>query len=103
MFEYWPLDFFKLVGNSLGTFLEADLSFLHSGVYCLGKILVLIDISKGLVADLLISKGNSSFKQPLDYVGIPFTCITCHRHGHLAADCSLSFINRVGWLNLSSR
>ena len=61
-FEFWSLDFFKLVGNSLGMFIEADLSFLHSGVCCLGKILVLIDISKGLVADLLISKGNSSFK-----------------------------------------
>ena len=78
LFEYWPLDFFKLVGNSLGTFLEADLSFLHSGVCCLGKILVLIDISKGLVAVLLISKGNSSFKQPLDYVGKKLKCIKCH-------------------------
>ena len=74
-FEYWSLDFFKLVGNSLGTFLEADLSILYSGVCCLGKILVLIDISNGLVADLFISKGNSSFKQTLDYIGIPFKCI----------------------------
>ena len=37
-FEFWSLDFFKLVANSLGTFLEADLSFLHFGVCFLGKI-----------------------------------------------------------------
>ena len=43
-FEFWSLDFFKLVVNTLGSFFEADLSFLHSGVCCLGKILVLIDL-----------------------------------------------------------
>ena len=95
-FEFWSLDFFKLVGNSLGTFLEANLSFLHSSVCCLGKILVLLDISKGLVADLMISKGNISFKQPLEYVGVPFKCLRCHRHGHLAFDCSLYFHHKSG-------
>ena len=95
-FELWSLDFFKLVRNSLGTFLEVDLSFLHSGVCCLGKNLVLLDISKGLVADLMISKGNIRFKQPLDYVGVPFKCLRCHRHGHLASDCSLSFHHKSG-------
>ena len=80
----------------MGTFLEADLSFLHTGVCCLGKILVLIDVSKGLVADLMISKGNLSFKQPLEYVGVPFKCLRCHRHGHLASDCSLSFHHKAG-------
>ena len=60
------------------------------------KFLVLFDISKGLVADLMISKGNISFKQPLDYVRVPFKCIRCHRHGHLASDCSLSFHHKSG-------
>ena len=35
-FEFWSLDFFKMVENSLGTFLEADLSFLQFGVCFLG-------------------------------------------------------------------
>ena len=26
-FEFWSVEFFKMIGNSLGTFLEADLSF----------------------------------------------------------------------------
>ena len=29
-FEFWSIDFFKLVGNTLGTHLETDLSFLKS-------------------------------------------------------------------------
>ena len=31
-FEFWSIEFFKLIGNTLGTFLEVDLSFLVSGV-----------------------------------------------------------------------
>ena len=27
----------------------------------------------------------------MDYVGVPFKCLKCHRHRHLASDCSLSF------------
>ena len=101
-FEFWSLDFFKLVGNSLGSFLEDDLSFLQTGVCCLGKILVLLDISKGLVVDLMISKGNLSICQPLDYVRVHFKCLRCHRHGHLTSNCSLSFHQiRVRHLNLS--
>ena len=43
----------------LGIFLEADLSFLESGVCCLGKVLVLLDLRNGLAADMLIKKGGS--------------------------------------------
>ena len=57
-FEYWSLDFFKLIGNTLGTFLEVDLSFLESGVCCLGKVLVLIDLRNGLAADIVIKQGE---------------------------------------------
>ena len=53
------MDFFKLVGNSLGTHLETDFSFLKMGVCCLGKVLVLLDLRKGLAADFLIKRGGS--------------------------------------------
>ena len=82
-FEYWSLDFFKLVGNTLGTFVEAGLSFLESGVCCLGKVLVLIDLHKGLAEDIVIKKGECVFCQPLYYVGrVPFHCNRCHSYGH---------------------
>ena len=42
-------------------------------------------------ADLVVKKGNIEFKQPLDYMGIPFRCYRCHVYGHLANECSLPF------------
>ena len=47
-FEFWSMEFFKLVGNSLGSFVEVDMSFLQSGVMCLGRVLVFLDLRKGL-------------------------------------------------------
>ena len=46
-----------MIGNALGTFLEADLSFLETGICCLGKVLVLLDMRNGLVEDIVIKKG----------------------------------------------
>ena len=60
-FEFWSAEFFKLIGNTLGTFLEADLSFLDTGVCCLGKVLVLLDLRNGLAEDILIKKGGHEF------------------------------------------
>ena len=48
------MDFFRLIGNALGTFLEADLSFLDSGVCCLGKVLVLLGVRNGLAENIII-------------------------------------------------
>ena len=82
-FEFWSMEFFKLIGNTLGTFLEANLSFLALGVCCLRKVLVLIDIRKGLAFDIVIKRGESIFSQPMDYVGVPFKCNRCHGYDHL--------------------
>ena len=60
-FEFWSAEFFNLIGNTLGTFLEADLSFLDSGICCLGKVLVLLDLKNGLAEDILIKKGDFEF------------------------------------------
>ena len=53
-FEYWSEEFFKLIGNAIGTFLEADLDFLENGICCLGKVLVLLDLRNGLAEDIAI-------------------------------------------------
>ena len=50
-----------MIGNALGTFLEVDLSFLKTGICCLGKVLVLIDMCNGLVEDIVIKKGDIVF------------------------------------------
>ena len=72
-----------MLGNTLGTFLEADVSFLETGICCLGKILVLLDMRNGLAEDIVIKKGDFVFTQPLDYVGLPLHCNRCHSYGHL--------------------
>ena len=45
-----------MLGNTLGTFLEADVSFLETGICCLGKALVLLDMCNGLAKDIAIKK-----------------------------------------------
>ena len=72
------VEFFRMLGNTLGTFLEADVSFLETGICCLGKVLVLLDMGNGLAEDIVIKKGEFVFTQPLDYVGLPFRCNRCH-------------------------
>ena len=79
------------MGNTLGSHLETDFSFLKTGVCCLGRVLVLIDFRKGLCTDLIIKKGSTEFSQPLDYLGVPFRCYRCHVFGHLMHECSLPF------------
>ena len=90
-FEYWSADFFKLVGNTLGSHLETDFSYLQTVVCCMGRVLVLIDFRNGLPADSVIKRGSSEFSQPLDYLGVPFRCYRCHGFGHLLNECSLPF------------
>ena len=80
-----------MLGNSLGTFLETDVSFLDTSICCLGKVLVLLDLCNGLAADIVIQKGDFVFTQPLDYVGFPFRCNRCHYYGHILEHCLLPF------------
>ena len=91
-FELRSVEFFKLIGNALGTYLEVDLSFLESGVCCFRKVLVLLDLRNGLAADIVIKKGEYVYTQPLEYMGVPFRCKRCHSCGHLLAQCHLPFL-----------
>ena len=90
-FKYWSVEFFKLIGNTLGTYLEEDLSFVESGFFFLGKVLVLLNLRYGLAADILIKRGDFEFSHPLDYKGIRFKCKRCHVYVHVVSECSLSF------------
>ena len=61
--QYWSEEHFICIGNILGTFLEADLSY---------KIMKLRRVREGLFEEIHISWGNTFFKQRLDYENIPF-------------------------------
>eukprot|EP01018_Ginkgo_biloba_P004985 Gb_28741 [translate_table: standard] len=100
LLDFWSLDIFKEIGNTLGTFLEAEQGFVDSNSLSVARILVSLDLREGLAKEILIQKGGFSHSQLLDYMGIPFRCRRCHKYGHLAMDCSLSFSNKV-WVKKS--
>ena len=55
------------------------------------KILVKIDICKGLSSKISVQSKDGDFVQILDYVGVPFQCHHCHTYGHLMEKCPLPF------------
>eukprot|EP01018_Ginkgo_biloba_P039380 Gb_12932 [translate_table: standard] len=93
--EFWSLEVFKAIGNVLGHFVEADMSFITSGLMVTTHILVQMDLREGLAESLELKKGLHSLTQPLDYSSVPFRCNRCHKYGHLAAECPLPFQRKV--------
>jgi hypothetical protein len=65
---------FGKIGNTLGTYLDIDMSFISLGRMSMERILVSLNLRKGLSEDLELSWGNKVFMQKLDYEGIPFKC-----------------------------
>ena len=53
------------------------------------RVLVELDVSKGLLVDIDIVCGKHIINQRLDYLHIPFRCNYCHDTGHLRRNCSL--------------
>lgn len=77
------------VGEALGDFLMVGVesSDLPHSTYA--RILVDIDSSKGLPAEIKLSTAKGFWIQPLDYEGIPFRCRRCFKTGHVVAKCDL--------------
>jgi hypothetical protein len=85
--ELWSLEVFQAIGNSLGDFYEADMSYEDSSLFTIAQILVFIDIWEGLAPEMVLQKGNNSFTQILDHCGVPFKCNCCHVYGHVVKHC----------------
>lgn len=81
---------FKAIGNRLGSFLEADMSFLETKNRAMARILVSLNPSRGLAQKINFQYKDYVFEQILDYENLPFWCHRCHEYGHLAKDCLLS-------------
>jgi len=88
-FFLWTEAVFQSIGNTLGTFLEADMSFKETKVMGTARILTNLDLSKGLAKSIPLQYKDYVFEQILDYEHLPFRCHVCHDYGHLANHCPL--------------
>lgn len=85
----WVESVFKAIGNRLGTYLEADMSFLETNNREMARILVCINRSGGLAEEINLQYKEYVFEQILDYEFLSFRCHRCHEYGHLAKECPL--------------
>lgn len=80
---------FKSIGNKLGTFLEADMSFLKTHNMAMARIPINLNPRGGLAEKINIKYREYIFEQRLDYEHLTLRCHRCHVYGHLARDCPL--------------
>jgi len=59
------------------------------------RILVKLDLKKGLPQEFTINSATGTIVQMLDYEGIPFRCHRCHVYGHGVESCPLPFKGMV--------
>lgn len=85
----WTEEVFKTIGNRLGVFLEADMSFLHTKDRTIARTLATLNLSRGLAKTINLQYKDYIFEQILDYEYLPFQCHLCHEYGHLAKGCPL--------------
>ena len=81
---------FRRIGDILGTFLEADLSFVETKEKKVARILVNINLREGLAESINLDWGPVIIPQILDYENVPFRCRRCHVYGHMVSECNLS-------------
>lgn len=85
----WVDSVFASIGNHLGTFLEADMSFIETQEMEVARILVRLNPDEGLEESINLQYQEYVFEQQLDYELLPFRCHCCHEYGHLVRDCPL--------------
>lgn len=71
----WVESVFKAIGNRLGTFLEADMSFMETQNREMARILVNLNPSGGLVEKINLQYKDYVFEQILDYEYFPSAAI----------------------------
>lgn len=77
------------IGNTLGTYLYYDRSYIQMKIQTLARILVYLDTKEGLEEKITLQWKNFTWVQILDYKGIPFYCRRCHKVGHVFKECPL--------------
>lgn len=94
--QFWSEDVFRRIGNTVGTYLDHDKSYLSTAMMAYARILVHLDTKEVLQEHITLQWRNISRVQNLDYEGVPFRCKRCHKVGHLFQDCPLNMKNKAG-------
>jgi hypothetical protein len=80
---------FKHLGNEHGTYMDADISLISTGRMFVSRILVSLNLKKGLSREIELTWGDRVFIQKLDYEGISFKFHRFHKNSHEANECNL--------------
>jgi hypothetical protein len=78
----------EAMGNAIEDFILVDSACSRVYRMMYARILVEMNISKGLPEMIMLNSLHGPWNQLLDYEGIPFRCRICHKTGHLASPCS---------------
>jgi len=87
--HFWKPYHFKGIGDILGTFLEADMSYLETLDQSVARILVSINLREGLAEQINLDWGPVIIPQLLDYENVSFRCRRCYVYGHPASECNM--------------
>lgn len=85
--EFWTLRALKQIGDSIGTTKYIDPNIIGVADKRIAWLLVEVEFVGGLPGDVDLLWGNRRHRQRIDFWGIPFRCLICHKTGHLREQC----------------
>lgn len=68
----WIYYAFRTIGNHLGHFMEAGMSFMHIEERGMGRILVILNPREGVAEEINIKYMDFFYTQIIDYEQLPF-------------------------------
>ncbi|GLJ50401.1 hypothetical protein SUGI_1074260 [Cryptomeria japonica] len=86
---------FEEISDAIGSFIMVDNESFELYLTTFAHILGKLDVSKELLAEIVINSSFGSWVQTLDYKGIPFMCRKCFKTGHAAGNCGVERKNLV--------
>jgi len=75
--EFCSMDVFRAIRKFVGTFLDVDGSFQHTGAYLIACILVKAYLREGLIDEIILMVQGKTYNQIIDYVLVPLSCSFC--------------------------
>ena len=83
LFPLWNKDFLTSLTNSLGCFIALEKDFHLIFDKRMARVLVELDVSKGILVEIDIVCDEKVICQRLDYLNVSFRSNLCHDTSHL--------------------